>query len=204
MPEKVLGKPEKQRFRQGLWFVVALVAALSALAWLGQHRATAIDRVNWLSDYDQAVTVAADSDRLLLIDFTEPYCPACQLMDLNVFSRQTVADSIEAGYVPIRVNLSDDSSQSLVMGPTLPHLGGAHPDYHRPPRPPDRPHRGWYLRKADDRLAAIRSTDKRSSSHVNTPATATNSTAGSATLEVVTRRTYPTLTRHSTTVKGQI
>ncbi len=115
MPAKVLGKSEKQRFRQGLWFVVALVAALSTLAWLGQRRATAIDRVNWLSDYDQAAALAADSDRLLLIDFTEPHCQACRMMDLNVFSRQTVADSIEAGYVPIRVNLSDDSSQSLVM-----------------------------------------------------------------------------------------
>ena len=115
MSVDVLEKPQKTRFNQGLWFVVALVAALSALTWLGQRRAATVDRVNWLFDYDQAAAVAADSDRLLLLDFTERYCPACQMMDLKVFSRQTVADTIEAGYVPVRVNLSDESSQSLAL-----------------------------------------------------------------------------------------
>jgi protein disulfide-isomerase len=104
-------KPAKRKTSPTLWFVLALVVALSVLTWLG--RRPPVERVNWLSDYDRAAALATDTNRLLLIDFTARYCGACQYMDSTVFTRQSVADTIEAGYVPIKVDMGRQTSQSL-------------------------------------------------------------------------------------------
>jgi protein disulfide-isomerase len=60
--------------------------------------------LHWESSIDNAKRIAAQSNRLVLVEFSAPWCGQCQAMDSEVFSQPGVPSTIEANYVPVRLN----------------------------------------------------------------------------------------------------
>lgn len=78
---------------------------LTLIAALGASAATAAESaVRWYSDIDAALAAAGQSNRLVLVHFWRPSCQPCMRLEANVFNQPQFAASLEADYVPVKVN----------------------------------------------------------------------------------------------------
>ena len=60
--------------------------------------------INWRTDLAAAQAEAQQSGKLVLLHFWTERCGPCRLLDKRVFSMPSVANAIEANYVPVKVN----------------------------------------------------------------------------------------------------
>ena len=60
--------------------------------------------VPWQTSLDEARTLAARTNRLVLVHFWAEYCDACHRMDRGVLNQPNVAAEMQASYVPVRIN----------------------------------------------------------------------------------------------------
>jgi len=60
--------------------------------------------VPWSANLDAAKTLAARTDRLVLIHFWSTACAPCMRMDQDVFSKANVATALTAHYVPVKID----------------------------------------------------------------------------------------------------
>ena len=75
--------------------------------------------LHWEPSIDAAKQVAARSNRLVLIEFSAPWCGQCRAMETEVFNRPGVAGAIEANYVPVRINVDFATQTAKQYGITL-------------------------------------------------------------------------------------
>lgn len=80
--------------------LVAVVATLGAASNAAGQQA-----VRWQTNLDAARQMAAQSNRLLLLHFWSETCEPCARMERDVFSRPEVAATLEANYVPVKINV---------------------------------------------------------------------------------------------------
>ena len=78
---------------------LAVVAAALSLAPAGAE-----DLIQWAPDLDKARIAAAQQKKLLLIHFYTPDCGPCKVVDAKVFPTPAVANTINANYIPLKVN----------------------------------------------------------------------------------------------------
>ena len=60
--------------------------------------------VAWRSNLDAAKVEAAESGKLLLLHFWSPTCGPCRNLDQAVFPMPQVAQAVERGFVPVKIN----------------------------------------------------------------------------------------------------
>lgn len=80
-----------------------LILIASCLSLLGSSAANA-EAVRWAGSLHDAMVQAEREGKLVLIHFWSTSCAPCQRMENFVFSRQDVADSIAADYVPVKID----------------------------------------------------------------------------------------------------
>ena len=82
----------------------SLVTALLVLLALVRV-ANAEQTLRWETTIDSAKRTAGQTNRLVLIVFTAPWCQACRVMESEVLSQPGVNAALEMHYVPVKVNV---------------------------------------------------------------------------------------------------
>ncbi len=96
--------------RRWPWRFVLIIAALATgIAFVSQARSSGgHDQVKWRYSYNQASIEADENAKPLFVMFTADWCPPCKQMKAWVFSDSSIADSIEAGFVPVKIDLTSE------------------------------------------------------------------------------------------------
>jgi YHS domain-containing protein/thioredoxin-related protein len=85
--------------------VMARRLLLTLLGVLVLHSAAiAQQTVHWETSIDSAKRIAAQSNRLVLVVFSAPWCMACRAMEAEVLAEPAVMAALDAHYVPTRLN----------------------------------------------------------------------------------------------------
>ncbi len=77
-------------------------AALVICVVAGQ--AVAGEGLRWQDNLESAQELAAKSNRLLLVHFGAPWCEPCQRLEKNVFAQPGFGESLNAGFVAVKLN----------------------------------------------------------------------------------------------------
>jgi YHS domain-containing protein/thiol-disulfide isomerase/thioredoxin len=80
-----------------------LLLALSGVLIL-HSGAFAQPTIHWQTSLDGAKRMAAQSNRLVLVVFSAPWCTACRAMEAEVLSQPAVIAALDAHYVPVHLN----------------------------------------------------------------------------------------------------
>lgn len=101
------GKPGRLRYVG--WFVAFM---LVVVAWAGAYalRAKPVHLDGWQNGLDAGMQAAEELDRPMLLMFTADWCGPCQTLKKDVIHTPRVERAIAEGFVPVIIDLTDQSS----------------------------------------------------------------------------------------------
>ena len=70
--------------------------------------------ISWHHDYQEALTIAAQSNKLLLVDFYGKACSMCKAIDKKIFKQPAVAKALDANVVFVKINGNKGENQELL------------------------------------------------------------------------------------------
>jgi len=74
--------------------------------------------IEWQSDLDAARATAERENKLLLVHFYTDSCGPCRVLDATVFNQPSVASTVQANYVPVKLNASEFPATAQRFGIT--------------------------------------------------------------------------------------
>ena len=94
-----------------------IAVALVLLAWVGAYalRGGSGEKAvlaGWQDGMPAGQTVAEEKDRPMIVLFTAGWCPPCQALKKNVLTKPEIHDALQAGFVPVQIDLTDQSAQN--------------------------------------------------------------------------------------------
>lgn len=97
----------------GVAFVVVVVAWAGAFALRGGGASVHMD--GWQPGLEAGMATAEQADRPMLLMFTADWCGPCQSLKREVIHTPAVKQAIEAGFVPVMIDLTDQSADNPNM-----------------------------------------------------------------------------------------
>jgi len=94
----------------------SLAATLLALLLISD--VSAQSAIRWQPTLESAKRVASQTNRLVLIHFSAPWCEACRRMEQDVFGQPDVIRAMEANYVSVKLNANDFPKTAQQFGIT--------------------------------------------------------------------------------------
>ncbi|HZX42266.1 MAG TPA: thioredoxin family protein [Myxococcaceae bacterium] len=94
----------------------SLVLAFLAISGLGgglARSARQAEPIIWLDDEHQAFRESTRSGKPVLVEAWAEWCTACKLMDRNTWSDPTVQREVRKHFVPLRLDLTEETSASI-------------------------------------------------------------------------------------------
>jgi YHS domain-containing protein/thiol-disulfide isomerase/thioredoxin len=96
--------------------ILSVAAAIAILAAAYSSSAATSAGINWQPSFEEAKLLAAQSNRLILVHFWAPSCKECKKLDKDVFSQATVQQSINARFVPVKLNTDEYPTTAKLYG----------------------------------------------------------------------------------------
>lgn len=95
---------------------IALTVVLGIQAYEKTFYKIAIDEesIAWHNNYQEAKTIAAQSNKLLLVDFYGKACSMCKAIDKKIFKQPSVAQALDANVVFVKINGNKGENQELL------------------------------------------------------------------------------------------
>jgi thiol:disulfide interchange protein len=97
---------ERTKNQRAVPVVLIIVAAALVAARVAAHfftpEAPKNQLVHWVP-LEEVGTMAASTNRIILIEFTADWCSPCHLLDAEVFSDPALANEINSRFVPVRL-----------------------------------------------------------------------------------------------------
>ena len=115
-------KMVKRRGLSGQWFWLLLLGAIAFVQWPSlkelYYELSGAEipeqTIAWQHDLDSAMKIAHDEDKPILAVFGASWCPPCRSMKREVWPNAQVSAAVEAGFVPLYVDVDDGSQSELV------------------------------------------------------------------------------------------
>lgn len=108
--ERFKGISSKMQVRKACGLLLAIVGVFMIVGGLSPPLAG--PHVNWVNDEAAALEIAAQENRLVMLDFYATWCGACNELDHKTFSDQRVVDRLE-DYVTVKIDFSAKSDKTL-------------------------------------------------------------------------------------------
>ncbi|MCI4407214.1 MAG: thioredoxin family protein [Sulfuricurvum sp.] len=80
--------------------IVLLLSVLASMAFAD---------LKWASSYDAALAQAKKEKKRVMVMLSRENCPACEYMSDIVFEEKIVALEVEKSYVPVHIDIHNDS-----------------------------------------------------------------------------------------------
>lgn len=142
--------------RLSLLFVTMSVAVLM-LGSCAKEGEESAESLKWLGSYDEALSLAKDKNRPIMIDFYADWCGWCKRLDSDTYSDRSVIEKAQE-FVSLKIDADVErglSSRYKVSGlPTILFIDSAGREIHRVVG--YRPAQG-FLKEMDTALTAFRS-----------------------------------------------
>ncbi|MCC7338728.1 MAG: thioredoxin family protein, partial [Pirellulaceae bacterium] len=108
--------------RSGRWFWLFAILFIALLQWPAikelyyQVSGTEFPEqtIPWKHDLASALTLASTQEKPVLAVFGATWCPPCRTMKREVWPDPQVSAAVEAGFVPLYVDVDDQSQAELV------------------------------------------------------------------------------------------
>ena len=68
------------------------------------------NKIKWGNNLDSALTLASNSNKLIMIDFMAEWCPPCKEMDKKIFSNTNIIKKSNE-FIPVRIDV--DKQQNI-------------------------------------------------------------------------------------------
>lgn len=72
-------------------------------------------KMQWASNFDEAMTKAKSEDKMVFIKFTADWCVPCHAMEDEALSDKTIVADLEKISVPVHVDIEADESKDIVL-----------------------------------------------------------------------------------------
>lgn len=93
-------------------FIPAIVFAIALAMLPASINAQGMNKIEWLSDVEQAKKIASEQNKLVLLHFDAAWCRPCKALETYVFKSSAVIKSIGENVVPVK--LDADTELNLV------------------------------------------------------------------------------------------
>lgn len=113
MTHEVDEQPKTGKRTRLLWLIT--LAAVVVIQWpmlkglyyknFSSQETTTQSTVPWRADFAQAQKEASESGKPILLDFSAPWCPPCQVMKHEVWTDPAVGEAVETNVIPYLVDV---------------------------------------------------------------------------------------------------
>jgi thioredoxin-related protein len=60
--------------------------------------------VDWVTDYDKALSDAEKNKKIIMIDFYTDWCGWCKKLDKDVYAKKEIEDKLAANFISMKLN----------------------------------------------------------------------------------------------------
>ncbi|MCC7085579.1 MAG: DUF255 domain-containing protein [Pirellulales bacterium] len=98
------------------WLIRLVALSIVASTRLAAAQSASSSTLDWQPTDKEAIRIAAQTNRLVLVHFYSPSDQACQMIERNIYSQPAVRDKIQAKFVPFKLNVEESPLTAKLYG----------------------------------------------------------------------------------------